>query len=72
MHGASYRSIGENPEAQAERLKREAEARLEVKRRHAVFEAIREKARQDRSLDLDDFRLAALGFFQHLQFDTAK
>jgi ParB family transcriptional regulator, chromosome partitioning protein len=72
VHGASYRYIGENPEAKAERLKREAEARLEVKRRHAVFEAIREKARQDRNLDLDDFRLAALGFFQRLQFDTAK
>jgi ParB family transcriptional regulator, chromosome partitioning protein len=72
VHGASYRQIGENPEAKAERLKREAEARLEVKRRHAVFEAVREKARQDRSLDLDDFRVAALGFFQRLQFDTAK
>ncbi|HTV53970.1 MAG TPA: hypothetical protein VMI06_03560 [Terriglobia bacterium] len=45
---------------------------MEVKRRHAVFEAIREKARQDRSLDVDDFRLLAVGFFQRLQFDTAK
>jgi ParB family chromosome partitioning protein len=72
VHGASYRYIGESPEAKGERLKREAEARLEVKRRHAVFEAIREKARQDRSLDLDDFRLIAAGFFHRLQFDTAK
>jgi ParB family transcriptional regulator, chromosome partitioning protein len=48
VHGASYRSIGESSEAKAERLKRKAEARLEVKRRHAVFEAIRGKARQDR------------------------
>lgn len=72
VHGASYRYIGENPEAKAERLKREAEARLEAKRRHAVFEAIRENARQDRSLDVEDFRLAALGFFQRLPFDTAK
>jgi hypothetical protein len=43
-----------------------------VKRRHAVFEAIREKARQDRILDLDDFRLIALAFFHRLQYDTAK
>ncbi|MDE3179484.1 MAG: hypothetical protein KGM47_07455, partial [Acidobacteriota bacterium] len=72
VHGASFRCIGETPEAKAERLKREAEARLEVKRRHAVFEAIREKARQDRSLDLDDFRLVALAFFHRLPYDTAK
>ena len=58
VHGASFRYTGESPEAKAERLKREAEARLEVKRRHAVFEAIREKARQDRvtsSIILPDF-----------------
>jgi ParB family transcriptional regulator, chromosome partitioning protein len=72
VHGASYRYVGENPEAKAEQLKREAEARLEVKRRHAVFEAIREKARKDRSFDLDDFRLAAIGFYERLQYDTAK
>jgi hypothetical protein len=48
IHGASYRSIGENSEGKAERLKREAEARLELKRRRAIFDAIREKARQDR------------------------
>ncbi|MGH7174395.1 MAG: ParB/RepB/Spo0J family partition protein [Gemmataceae bacterium] len=48
VHGASYRYIGETPDAKAERLKREAEARLELKRRRAVFDAIREKARQDR------------------------
>jgi ParB family chromosome partitioning protein len=72
VHGASFHYTGENPEAKAERLKREAEARLEVKRRHAVFEAVREKARQDRSLDLEDFRLVAAGFFHRLQFDTAK
>lgn len=71
-HGASFRYTGENPEAKAERQKREADARLEAKRRHAVFEAIRQKARNDRSLDLDDFRLVTLSFFQRLQFDTAK
>jgi ParB family transcriptional regulator, chromosome partitioning protein len=72
VHGASYRYIGESPEAKAERLKREAEARLELKRRHAVFEAIREKARQDRRLDLEDFRLVAREFFARLPYDTAK
>ncbi|HEV2500705.1 MAG TPA: hypothetical protein VGY31_14100 [Terriglobia bacterium] len=72
VHGASFRYTGENPEANAERLKREAEARLELKRRRAVFDAIREKARQDRSLDLEDFRLVALAFFHRLQYDTAK
>lgn len=72
VHGASYRYIGESSEAKAERLKREAEARLELKQRRAVFDAIREKARQDRNLDLADFRLIALAFFHRLQFDTAK
>jgi ParB family chromosome partitioning protein len=72
VHGASYGYIGESPDAKAERQKREAEARLEVKRRHAVFEAIREKARQDRNLDLEDFRLVAREFFHRLQYDTAK
>jgi ParB family chromosome partitioning protein len=48
VDGAGFRYTGETVEAKAERLKREAEARLEVKRRHAVFEAVREKARQDR------------------------
>jgi hypothetical protein len=72
VHGASYRYIGESSDAKAERQKREAEARLEVKRRHAVFEAIREKARQDRNLDLEDFRLVAREFFHRLQYDTAK
>jgi ParB family transcriptional regulator, chromosome partitioning protein len=72
VHGASFLYTGESPEAKAERLKREAEARLEVKRRHAVFEAIREKARQDRSLDLEDFRVITAAFFQRLQYDTQK
>jgi ParB family transcriptional regulator, chromosome partitioning protein len=72
VHGASYRSIGENSEAKAERLRREAEARLELKRRRAVFDAIRQKARQDRSLDLDDFRLLGLEFFRRQQYDTQK
>lgn len=72
IHGGSFRYTGENPEAKAERLKWEAEARLEVKRRHAVFEAIREKARQERGLDLDDVRLVALGFFHRLPLDSAK
>lgn len=52
VHGASFRYTGESPEAKAERLKREAEARLELKRRRAVFDAIREKVRQDRPCDL--------------------
>jgi ParB family transcriptional regulator, chromosome partitioning protein len=72
VHGASYRYIGESPDAKAERLKREAEARLELKRRHAVFEAVREKARQDRTLDLDDLRFITTGFFNRLQYDAAK
>lgn len=72
VHGASFRYTGESPEDKAERLKREAEARLELKRRRAVFDAIREKARQNRSLDLEDFRLVTRGFFQRLQYDTEK
>jgi ParB family chromosome partitioning protein len=72
VHGASYRYIGESPEAKAEWLKREAEARLELKRRRAVFDAIREKARQDRNLDLEDFRFVAREFFARLEHDVAK
>lgn len=72
VHGGSFRCIGETPEAKAERLKREAEARLELKRRRAVFDAIRGKARQDRSLDLDDIRLINREFFHRPQHDTAK
>ncbi len=72
MHGARYGFSGESLEAKAERLKREAEARLELKRRRAVFDAIREKARQDRSLDLEDFRLMTREFFQRLPRDLAK
>jgi hypothetical protein len=41
-------------------VKREADARLELKRRRAVFDAIREKARQDRSLDFEDFRCSRI------------
>ena len=52
--------------------KREAEARLELKRRRATFEAIREKARKARSLDLTDYRLITAEFFARLHFDTAK
>ncbi len=72
VHGASFRYTGESSEAKAERLNREAEARLELKRRRAVFDAIRGKARQDRNLDLEDFRLVAREFFHRLQYDTAK
>lgn len=72
VHGSSYRYTGESPEAEAQRLKRETEARLELKRRRAAFDAIREKARQDRSLDLEDLRLVAREFFHRLQYDTEK
>ncbi len=72
VHGASYRYIGETPDVKAERLKREAEARLEVKRRHAVFEAVRERARQDRTLDVEDFRVVTGEFFHRLQYDTER
>jgi hypothetical protein len=72
VHGASFRYTGESPEAKAERLKREAEARLELRRRRAVFDAILQKARQDRNPDLEDFRLVAREFFHRLQYDTAK
>lgn len=72
VHGVNHGYIGESPEAKAERLKREAEARREVKRRHVVFEVLREKARQDRSLDLEDFRFITREFFHRLPYDTAK
>jgi hypothetical protein len=72
VHGASHRYIGENPETNAGPLKREAEAWQELKRRRAVFDPIREKARQDRNLDLKDFRLVAREFFRRLPYDTAK
>jgi len=51
---------------------RKAEASLEVKRQRAVFNAIREKARSDWSLDLEDFRLITREFFHRLQYDTQK
>jgi hypothetical protein len=46
--------------------------RLELKRRRAVFDAICEKARQDRTLDLEDSRVITAAFFQRLQYDTQK
>ncbi|HEV2418025.1 MAG TPA: hypothetical protein VGX94_09480 [Terriglobia bacterium] len=72
VHGVSSQYVGESPQAKAARLKREAEARLELKRRRAVFEAIREKARKARSLDLTDYRLITSEFFARLHFDTSK
>jgi hypothetical protein len=59
VHGASYRYMEETVEAKAERL--------DVNRRHAVFEAIREKARWDPSLDIDDLQLVTAEFFHRLQ-----
>ncbi|HEX5483315.1 MAG TPA: hypothetical protein VFZ08_11890 [Terriglobia bacterium] len=72
VHGTSTQYAGESPQAKAARLKREAEARLELKRRRAIFEAIREKARKGRSLDLTDYRLITSEFFARLHFDTSK
>ena len=72
VHGVSSQYVGENPQAKAARLKREAEARLELKRRRAIFEAIREKAGKGRSLDLADYRLVTSEFFARLHFDTSK
>lgn len=72
VHGVSSQYVGESPQAKAARLKREAEARLELKRRRATFEAIREKARKARSLDLTDYRLITAEFFARLHFDTFK
>lgn len=72
VHGVSSQYGGESPEAKASRLKREAEVRLELKRRRAIFEAIREKARKGRSLDLADYRLVTSEFFARLHFDTSK
>jgi hypothetical protein len=43
-----------------------------LKRRRVVFDPIREKARQDRNLDLEDFRFVAREFFACLQHDVAK
>ncbi|MGH9449370.1 MAG: ParB/RepB/Spo0J family partition protein [Terriglobia bacterium] len=72
VHGVSSQYVGESPQAKAARLKREAEARLELTRRRAIFEAIREKARKVRSLDLPDYRLVTSEFFARLHFDTSK
>ncbi|MGH9353744.1 MAG: hypothetical protein ACRD2G_16550, partial [Terriglobia bacterium] len=72
VHGASSQYVGESPQAKAARLKREAEARFELKRRRAIFEAIREKARKARSLDLTDYRLITSEFFARLHFDPSK
>lgn len=39
-------------------------------RRRAVFDSIREKARRDRSLELDDFRRITRQLFRRLQYGT--
>ncbi|HEV2498316.1 MAG TPA: hypothetical protein VGY31_01900 [Terriglobia bacterium] len=72
VHGVSSQYVGESPQAKVARLKREAEARLALKRRRAIFEAIRENARKGRSLDLTDYRLITSEFFARLHFDTSK
>lgn len=72
VHGVRSQYAGESPQAKTARLKREAEARLELKRRRAIFEAIREKTRKGRSLDLADYRLITSEFFARLHFDTSK
>lgn len=51
---------------------RKPEARLQLKRRREIFEAIREKARKGRSLDLADYRLITSELFARLHFDTSK